>query len=82
MNLRNRLSHAHWCDCFSCSDRELIEAVRATSSNEVGVVGLYLATRPEKCPLPLTIALASAKFCYNLLQKSVSPHCWVNRSAV
>lgn len=45
IDLRNRLSRAHWCGCFSCSDRELIEAVRATGSTEVGVVGLYLATR-------------------------------------
>ncbi|WP_161596230.1 DUF3606 domain-containing protein [Rhodanobacter glycinis] len=45
INLHNRLNRAHWCGCFSCSDRELIEAVRATGSTEVGVVGLYLATR-------------------------------------
>ena len=45
INLRDRLSCAHWCGCFSCSDRELIEAVRTTGSTEVGVVGLYLATR-------------------------------------
>lgn len=45
INLRSPLSRAHWCGCFSCSDRELIEAVRATQSTEVGVVGLYLATR-------------------------------------
>ncbi len=46
INLRNRLSRAHWCGCFSCTDRELIKAVRATGgSTEVGVVGLYLATR-------------------------------------
>lgn len=45
INLRDRLNRAYWCGCFSCSDRELIEAIRATSSTEVGVVGLYLATR-------------------------------------
>jgi hypothetical protein len=45
INLRNALSRAHWCGCFSCSDRELIEAVHATRSTEVGVVGIYLATR-------------------------------------
>ena len=45
INLRNRLSRAYWCGCFSCSDKELIEAVRETRSTEVGVVGLYLATR-------------------------------------
>lgn len=63
INLRDRLSRAHWCGCFSCSDRELVEAVRATGSTEVGVIGLYLATRyaletfetseAVKCPLPL-----------------------------
>ncbi|WP_161596245.1 DUF3606 domain-containing protein [Rhodanobacter glycinis] len=45
INLRSRLSRAHWCGCFSCTDRELIEAVRATGSTEIGVVGLFLATR-------------------------------------
>jgi len=45
IDLHSRLSRAHWCGCFSCSDRELIEAVRATGSTEVGAVGLYLATR-------------------------------------
>lgn len=45
INLRDRLSRAHWCGCFSCSDRELVAAVRATGSTEVGAVGLYLATR-------------------------------------
>lgn len=45
INLRDRLGRAHWCGCFSCNDRELVEAVRATGSTEIGVVGLYLATR-------------------------------------
>ena len=45
INLRSSLSRAHWCGNFSCSDEELIDAVRATHSTEVGVVGLYLATR-------------------------------------
>jgi Protein of unknown function (DUF3606) len=45
INLRDRLSRAHWCGCFSCSDQELLEAVRATDGDEVGAVGLYLATR-------------------------------------
>lgn len=39
------LSRAYWCGCFSCTDQDLIEAMRATCSTEVGVVGLYLATR-------------------------------------
>jgi hypothetical protein len=45
INVLDQLSRAHWCGCFSCSDRDLIEAMRATCSAEVGVVGLYLATR-------------------------------------
>jgi hypothetical protein len=45
INLRCPLSRAHWCGNFSCSDQELLDAVRATHSQEVGVVGLYLATR-------------------------------------
>ncbi|KAA0068492.1 hypothetical protein [Rhodanobacter sp. T12-5] len=45
INLRSSLSRAHLCGNFSCSDEELIDAVRATHSTEVGVVGLYLATR-------------------------------------
>jgi uncharacterized MnhB-related membrane protein len=38
------LNRAHWCGCFICTDRELIETVRATGSIEVGAVELYLAT--------------------------------------
>lgn len=45
INLRDPLSRAHWCGCFSCAHEELIEAVRVTRSTEVGVIGLYLATR-------------------------------------
>ncbi|WP_172969704.1 DUF3606 domain-containing protein [Rhodanobacter sp. T12-5] len=45
INIRDSLSRAHWCGCFSCSDQDLIEAVRATRSTEVGVVEIYLATR-------------------------------------
>ena len=45
INPFDSLSRAHWCGCFSCTDQELIEAIRATCSTEVGVVGLYLATR-------------------------------------
>jgi hypothetical protein len=45
IDLLNDLSRAHWCGHFSCTERELIEAVQATRSIEVGVVGLYLATR-------------------------------------
>jgi hypothetical protein len=33
------------CGHFSCSEQELIDAMRATDSTEVGVVGLSLATR-------------------------------------
>ncbi len=45
INLRSRLSRAHWCGNFSCSERELIDAVHVTHSTEVGAVGFYLATR-------------------------------------
>jgi hypothetical protein len=45
INLRSRLSRAHWCGNFSCSEQELIDAVHVTHSTEVGAVGLYLATR-------------------------------------
>lgn len=45
IHLHSPLNRAHWCGNFSCSDQELIDAIRATHSREVGVVGLYLATR-------------------------------------
>jgi hypothetical protein len=45
INLRSPLSRAYWCGNFSCSDQDLVDAVRATHSTEVGVVGLYLATK-------------------------------------
>lgn len=44
INLRSPLSRAYWCGNFSCCDSELMKAVRATHSTEVGTVGLYLAT--------------------------------------
>ncbi|MGH8158503.1 MAG: DUF3606 domain-containing protein [Rhodanobacter sp.] len=51
INLFDRLSRAHWCGNFSCSDQELAAAICATGSTEVGVVGLYLATRYETSTL-------------------------------
>jgi len=45
IDLGNPLSCAHWCGCFSCSDQEPVEAIRAADSDDVGAVGLYLATR-------------------------------------
>lgn len=45
INLRSPLSRAYWCGNFSCANHELVAAVIATHSTEVGAVGLYLATR-------------------------------------
>jgi hypothetical protein len=45
INLRDPLSRAYWCGCFSCTHQDLIEAVHVTRSTEVDVVGLYLATK-------------------------------------
>jgi hypothetical protein len=45
IDLCNDLSRAHWCGHFSYSERQLMDAVRVTHSNNVGTVGLYLATR-------------------------------------
>lgn len=45
IDMHDPLSRANWCGNFSCSDQDLEEAIRATDSTEVGVVGLYLATR-------------------------------------
>jgi hypothetical protein len=45
INLRSPLSRAYWCGNFSCCDADLMKAVRATHSTDVGAVGLYLATR-------------------------------------
>lgn len=45
INTRDSLSRAYWCGHLSCSEFELMKAIRATRSTEVGVVGLYLATR-------------------------------------
>jgi hypothetical protein len=44
INLCDELSRAHWCGQFSCSERQLVDAVRVTKSIDVGTVGLYLAT--------------------------------------
>jgi hypothetical protein len=48
INLDCSLSRAHWCGNFSCSDAELLRAVQATRSTDVGLVGLYLATCHER----------------------------------
>ncbi len=45
LKLRDRLSRAYWCGCFSCTERDLIDAVRATGSTDIGTIGLFLATR-------------------------------------
>ena len=45
IDLHSLLNRAHWRGNFSCSDQALMVAVRASHSTEVGVVGLYLATR-------------------------------------
>jgi len=39
INLRNRLSRAYWCGCFSCSDRELIEAVLLSAATRWAWLG-------------------------------------------
>jgi len=59
INLRNTLSLAHWCGHFSCSERDLRDAIRATYSTDVGTVGLYLATRFEWEDLEPTPATGS-----------------------
>lgn len=45
IDIDNLLCRAYWCGNFSCSDAELANAVRIMDSTEVGLVGLYLATR-------------------------------------
>lgn len=45
IDMHDPLSRAYWCGHLSCSEFELMKAIRATRSAEVGVVGLYLATR-------------------------------------
>jgi hypothetical protein len=45
INRNNTLSRAYWCGAFCCSEKELIEAMDTMASDEVGVVGLFLATR-------------------------------------
>jgi hypothetical protein len=45
INPFSRLSRTQWCGNFSCSHWQLIAAIRATRSTDVGEVGLYLATR-------------------------------------
>lgn len=45
---RDPLSLSYWCGHLSCTEFELMHAIRATGSREVGVVGLYLATRSTR----------------------------------
>lgn len=50
INLRDPCSRAHWSGHFGCSELELINAIRAIGSREIGAISLYLATRFEKKP--------------------------------
>jgi hypothetical protein len=59
INLGNPLSLAHWCGHFSCSERDLLDAIRVTHSTDVGTVGLYLATQFEWEDLEPTPATGS-----------------------
>jgi hypothetical protein len=45
INLNSTLSRAYWSSAFCCTEKDLIEALDTTKSDEVGVVGLFLATR-------------------------------------
>src|SRR5574337_1360724 len=45
INRNSTLSRAYWSSAFCCTEKELIEALDTTQSDEVGVVGLFLATR-------------------------------------
>lgn len=45
INRNSKLSRAYWSSTFCCTERDLIEALDTTQSDEVGVVGLFLATR-------------------------------------
>lgn len=46
IDMDNTLTRAHWCGNFSCTDQELVVATQVMNSTSVGLVGLYLATRP------------------------------------
>lgn len=45
IDMDSPLCRAYWCGNFSCSDAELVNAVRIMDSTAVGLIGLYLATR-------------------------------------
>lgn len=45
INRNSTLSRAYWCSAFCCTEKELIEAMDTLASDEIGVVGLFLATR-------------------------------------
>lgn len=48
IDMESPLSRAYWCGNFCCTDEELAQAALVMGSIEVGLVGLYLATRqPE-----------------------------------
>jgi hypothetical protein len=48
INRHSALSRAYWCSAFCCSEKELIEAMDTMASDEVGVVGLFLAMRRRR----------------------------------
>ena len=48
IDMDSPLSRAYWRGNFSCSDAELVTAVHVMDSTEVGLIGLYLATRSSE----------------------------------
>jgi hypothetical protein len=51
INRNSTLNRAYWCSSFCCTEKELIEAMDIMASDEVGVVGLFLATRSPSVKL-------------------------------
>lgn len=44
IDVRDEICFLHWCGHFSCTPDALRAAMKATGSDQVGVVAMYLAT--------------------------------------
>lgn len=58
IDMANQLDRAHWCGAFCCTEQELLDAVFVMATNDVALVGLYLATRQGRWPPPMAAAAA------------------------
>lgn len=70
INRNSTLSRAYWCSAFCCTEKELIDAMATLASDEVGEVGLFLATRDPSA----TLSAEQSRRSLAALDKPITPN--------